>query len=112
MQGSDGWYRSTRYQKVDRNRAGCSDPECGEGPLFVYTWGKDEDSLTVVTSEIWSCGVVECFYHINTANEMRFLEDDCINFKTSVWDFNKDRINLWIDYTACPDGSWSKIVYD
>ena len=112
MQGSDGWYRSTRYQKIDRNLPGCSDPECGEGPLFLYTWGKDEDSLTLVTSEIWSCGVVECLYHINTRREMKFMEDDCINFKTSVWDLNRDRIYLWIDYTACPDGSWSKIVYD
>jgi hypothetical protein len=111
MHGFDGSYRSYRYQMIDRNRPGCSNPECGEGLLFVFIWGKDEDSLTMATSEIWSCGVVECFYHINTRRETRFMEDDCINFKTSVWDLNRDRVYLWIDYTACPDGSWRKIVY-
>jgi hypothetical protein len=111
MHGNDGSYRSTRYQKIDRNRPGCSDPKCGEGPLFVYTWGKDEDSLIVITSEIWACGVIECFYHPNIVKETKFQEDDCINFKTHTWDMDRDRIYLWIDYTACPDGSWSKIVY-
>lgn len=81
------------------------------GLLFVITWGKDEDSLTMATSEMWGCGVIECFYHPNIVNEMKFLEDDCINFETHNWDMNRDRIYLWIDYTACPDGSWIKIVY-
>ena len=112
MHGSDGSYRSNYYQKIDRNLPGCSKPECGEGLLFVFTWGKDEDSLTMATRETWGCGIIECFYHPNIRVETRFIEDDCINFKTHNWDMNRDRLYLWIDYTACPDGSWSKIVYD
>ncbi|GAG94882.1 unnamed protein product, partial [marine sediment metagenome] len=86
-------------------------PKCGWGLLFRDTYEKDVDSLDVFTSEIWSCGVLECFYHINVGNKMTLLKDGT-KFETYAWDMENDRTYLWIVYTIYDDKTWYQIVYN
>ena len=111
LQGYDGTYLFQYYTDREFNRAGCSNPKCGWGLLFRDTYKKDEDSLDVFTSEIWNCGVIECFYHIEIGTKMTSLKDG-IKFETYIWDMNNDRIYLWIVYTIYDDKTWYQIVYN
>jgi len=111
LQGYDGTYLYQYYTDREFNRAGCSNPKCGWGLLFRDTYKKDEDSLDVFTSEIWNCGVIECFYHIEIGTKMTSLKDG-IKFETYIWDMENDRIYLWIEYTIYDDKTWYQIVYN
>lgn len=99
------------YTDIDFNWVGCPNPKCGWGLLFRDTYEKDVDNLDVFTSEIWSCGVLECFYHINVGNKMTLLKDGT-KFETYAWDMENDRTYLWIVYTIYDDKTWYQIVYN
>ena len=111
LQNYDGTYLFHYYTDKDFNMPGCSDPKCGWGLVFRLTYEKDVDSLDVFTSEIWNCGVIECFYHITIGTKMTSLKDGT-KFETYAWDMNNDRIYLWIDYTIHDDKTWYKTVYN
>jgi len=111
LQGYDGTYLFHYYTDKDFNMPGCSNPKCGWGLGFRLIYEKDVDNLDVFTSEIWNCGVIECFYHITIGTKMTSLKDGT-KFETYIWDMNNDRIYLWIDYTIHDDGTWYKIVYN